>query len=84
MKLPDRVTVTEVGPRDGLQNERRTIPLEQRVALIDALSATGLTRIEAASFVKPEAIAETYWHLAHQDRSAWTMELEVRPFTEKF
>lgn len=34
--------------------------------------------------LKPEAIAETYWHLAHQDRSAWTLELEVRPFKEKF
>jgi NADP-dependent 3-hydroxy acid dehydrogenase YdfG len=34
--------------------------------------------------LKPEAIAETYWHLAHQDRSSWTMELEVRPFKEKF
>lgn len=34
--------------------------------------------------LKPAAIAETYWHLAHQDRSAWTMELEVRPFKEKF
>ncbi len=32
----------------------------------------------------PDAIAETYWHLAHQHRSAWTMELEVRPFKEKF
>ena len=37
-----------------------------------------------ADFLKPEAIAETYWHLAHQDPSAWTMELEVRPFKEKF
>ncbi len=34
--------------------------------------------------LKPEAIAETYWHLAHQDASAWTTELEVRPFKEKF
>jgi NAD(P)-dependent dehydrogenase (short-subunit alcohol dehydrogenase family) len=34
--------------------------------------------------LRPDAIAETYWHLAHQDRSAWTMELEVRPFKEKF
>jgi len=34
--------------------------------------------------LKPDAIADTYWHLAHQDRSAWTMELEVRPFKEKF
>jgi NAD(P)-dependent dehydrogenase (short-subunit alcohol dehydrogenase family) len=34
--------------------------------------------------LNPDAIAETYWHLAHQDRSSWTMELEVRPFKEKF
>ena len=34
--------------------------------------------------LKPEAIAETYWHMAHQDRSAWTTELEVRPFKESF
>jgi NAD(P)-dependent dehydrogenase (short-subunit alcohol dehydrogenase family) len=34
--------------------------------------------------LSPDAIAETYWHLAHQDRSAWTMELELRPFREKF
>jgi NAD(P)-dependent dehydrogenase (short-subunit alcohol dehydrogenase family) len=32
----------------------------------------------------PDAIAETYWHLAHQDRSSWTMETELRPFKEKF
>lgn len=41
-------------------------------------------QIKPEEMLKPEAIAETYWHLAHQDRSAWTMELEVRPFTEKF
>lgn len=34
--------------------------------------------------LKPTAIAESYWHLAHQDRSAWTHELDVRPFKEKF
>ena len=38
----------------------------------------------AEDLLSPDAIAETYWHLAHQDRSAWTMELEVRPFKEKF
>ena len=38
----------------------------------------------AEDMLKPEAIAETYWHMAHQDRSSWTMELEVRPFKEKF
>jgi NAD(P)-dependent dehydrogenase (short-subunit alcohol dehydrogenase family) len=34
--------------------------------------------------LKPAAIAETYWHVAHQDRSAWTQELDVRPFKENF
>jgi hydroxymethylglutaryl-CoA lyase len=49
------VEIREVGPRDGLQNEA-PIPVEQRVALIDALSGTGLQAIEAASFVHPKAI----------------------------
>jgi NADP-dependent 3-hydroxy acid dehydrogenase YdfG len=34
--------------------------------------------------LKPSAIAETYWHLAHQDPSCWTQEIDVRPFKEKF
>ena len=34
--------------------------------------------------LKPSAIAETYWHLAHQDPSAWTLDIDVRPFKEKF
>jgi hydroxymethylglutaryl-CoA lyase len=55
---PERVTVTEVGPRDGLQNEARSIPLADKVRLIDALSGTGLARIEAASFVSPKAIPQ--------------------------
>jgi NAD(P)-dependent dehydrogenase (short-subunit alcohol dehydrogenase family) len=37
-----------------------------------------------ADMLNPDAIAETYWHLAHQDRSAWTIELELRPFKERF
>jgi hydroxymethylglutaryl-CoA lyase len=53
--LPTSVEIREVGPRDGLQNEE-TIPVAERIALIDALSATGLTAIEAASFVHPKAI----------------------------
>ena len=36
------------------------------------------------ALLDPDAIAETYWHLAHQHRSAWTMETELRPFCEKF
>jgi hydroxymethylglutaryl-CoA lyase len=52
---PDRVDVREVGPRDGLQNEA-PVPVDDRVRLIDALSATGLRFIEAASFVSAAAI----------------------------
>jgi len=52
---------------------------------IDIPGARGLKpTLRDGDFLKPEAIAETYWHLAHQDPSAWTMELEVRPFKEKF
>ena len=53
--LPDRISLREVGPRDGLQNEA-PVPTESKVALIDALSRTGLSRIEAVSFVHPKAI----------------------------
>lgn len=49
------MVVGEVGPRDGLQNEA-PIPVADRIRLIDALSATGLSRIEAVSFVSPKAI----------------------------
>ncbi|HUY18266.1 MAG TPA: SDR family NAD(P)-dependent oxidoreductase [Candidatus Binataceae bacterium] len=37
-----------------------------------------------ADMLKPAAIAEAYWHVAHQDRSAWTQEIDLRPFKEKF
>ena len=52
---PTHVEIGEVGPRDGLQNEA-TVPVADRIRLIDALSATGLHRIEAVSFVSPAAI----------------------------
>ena len=58
MKWPPHVSITEVGPRDGLQNESRSIALDDKVRLIDALSRTGLARIEAASFVSPKAIPQ--------------------------
>ncbi|MET1002523.1 MAG: hydroxymethylglutaryl-CoA lyase [Acidimicrobiia bacterium] len=55
MAWPAAVEIREVGPRDGLQNEP-PVPVAARVRLIDALSGTGLRRIEAASFVRAEAI----------------------------
>jgi len=52
-----RVSIREVAPRDGLQNEQ-PIPAEAKVALIDALGGTGVRRIEAVSFVHPRAIPQ--------------------------
>ncbi len=53
--LPAQCDVREVGPRDGLQNEA-PVPVAERVRLIDALAASGVRRIEAASFVHSSAI----------------------------
>ena len=58
MRVPDRVRMVEVGPRDGLQNEAKTVPLEVKVELIDRLSATGLQVIEAGSFVSPKWVPQ--------------------------
>ena len=58
MQLPERVTITEVGPRDGLQNEDLFVDTAQKVELIERLAASGLRRIEAASFVSPKAIPQ--------------------------
>ena len=55
--LPSRISVREVGPRDGLQNEA-PVPTEAKIELIDRLSGTGVRRIEAVSFVRPEAIPQ--------------------------
>jgi hydroxymethylglutaryl-CoA lyase len=57
-RVPDRVSVYEVSPRDGLQNERATVPLRSKVRLIDALVAAGLRRIEITSFVSPKWIPQ--------------------------
>lgn len=53
MNFPKSVEIVEVGPRDGIQNEKNFIPTEHKVALINRLGETGLRRIEAASFVSP-------------------------------
>ncbi|HEV7899542.1 MAG TPA: hydroxymethylglutaryl-CoA lyase, partial [Planosporangium sp.] len=55
--MPSTVSIREVGPRDGLQNEA-PVPTEAKVRLLDALSRTGVGRIEAVSFVHPKAIPQ--------------------------
>ncbi|MCY0874856.1 MAG: hydroxymethylglutaryl-CoA lyase [Firmicutes bacterium] len=56
MRWPDRVTLWEVGPRDGLQNEAVTLCAEQKIAFIQDLVAAGVKHIEASSFVSPQWI----------------------------
>ncbi len=58
MQLPERVLVTDVGPRDGLQSEAAFVPTERKVALIEAFAAAGVSRIEATSFVHPRAVPQ--------------------------
>jgi hydroxymethylglutaryl-CoA lyase len=70
---PQQVSLREVGPRDGLQNEA-PVPTEAKVRLLDMLSGTGLRRIEAVSFVHPRAIpqmadADEVWAKAAKDPS---------------
>ncbi|MCP3161958.1 hydroxymethylglutaryl-CoA lyase [Myxococcus qinghaiensis] len=57
-QLPQRVDVYEVGPRDGLQNELRTLPTKDKARLIDALVTAGEKRIEVTSFVSPKWIPQ--------------------------
>lgn len=53
-----RVEIVEVGPRDGLQNEPRAIPVADKIALVDMLSQAGFSRIECASFVSPKWVPQ--------------------------
>jgi hydroxymethylglutaryl-CoA lyase len=55
---PQAVSIREVGPRDGFQNEPEVIPTERKVELIDALARTGLRRLEVTSFVRADVIPQ--------------------------
>jgi hydroxymethylglutaryl-CoA lyase len=69
------VTIVEVGPRDGLQNEKTFIPTEVKIELVNRLSAAGFDRIEAASFVSPK------WVPQMADSAAVMAGIERRPGT---
>src|SRR5271166_4105673 len=57
-ELPDSVSIREVGPRDGFQNEPEVIPTVRKVELIDGLARTGLERLEVTSFVRADVIPQ--------------------------
>jgi hydroxymethylglutaryl-CoA lyase len=71
--MATRITVYEVGPRDGLQNEARVVPTDDKLALVSALVDAGLTRIEATSFVSPR------WIPALADSAELVERLPSRP-----
>ncbi|WP_170440847.1 hydroxymethylglutaryl-CoA lyase [Ruegeria arenilitoris] len=56
--MAERVEIFEVGPRDGLQNEKREIQVSEKIALVDCLSRAGFSRIEVASFVSPKWVPQ--------------------------
>jgi hydroxymethylglutaryl-CoA lyase len=58
LSYPESVRLREVGPRDGIQSEKADIATEDKIKLIDALSRSGLRRIEAVSFVSPKAVPQ--------------------------
>ncbi len=53
--MPERVIITDVGPRDGLQNQPKILSLEQRISLVHAIAASGVANIEVGSFVSPKS-----------------------------
>jgi len=56
--MTDHITMVEVGPRDGLQNEKQPISVAKRIDLVDRLAATGLAFVEAGSFVSPKWVPQ--------------------------
>jgi hydroxymethylglutaryl-CoA lyase len=71
--MATRITVYEVGPRDGLQNEAQIVPLDGKLSLVAALVEAGVSRIEAASFVSPR------WIPALADSAELVARLRPRP-----
>ena len=58
MKLPSRVKLVDVGPRDGLQNEKTPVPAAIKIELVHRLQAAGLKEIEVTSFVSPKWVPQ--------------------------
>lgn len=58
MTMPKAVSIVEVGPRDGLQNEKSIVSVEEKISFINLLSKTGIKRIEAGSFVSPKWVPQ--------------------------
>eukprot|EP00049_Salpingoeca_infusionum_P004712 m.82773 g.82773 ORF g.82773 m.82773 type:complete len:266 (+) comp12698_c0_seq6:418-1215(+) len=73
--IPKKVKVVEVGPRDGLQNERVLVPTEAKISFIERLAASGLPVVEATSFVSPK------WVPQMRDHTEVMQSIQKRPGT---
>jgi len=73
MKLPSKVTLVDVGPRDGLQNEKEPVATAHKAQLVSMLQAAGLKEIEVTSFVSPK------WVPQMADNAALMAAIERRP-----
>ena len=62
MTIPHRVRIVEVGPRDGLQNEKQIVPTATKIEFIQRLAASGLRTIEATAFVSPKWVPQMADH----------------------
>src|SRR5690625_7418927 len=71
LNLPSEIIVNKVGPRDGLQNETKLIPLEAKIEWINMLSATGASYIEVSSFVHP------YWITQLKDETEVARNIKI-------
>src|ERR671922_3062219 len=81
-RLPARVSIREVGPRDGLQNEDVILTAEQKVQLINRLSTTGFEFIEVGAFVRPQNVpqmADTAEVFARLDRQPGVVYSAIAP-----
>lgn len=76
MELPKKIVLCEVGPRDGLQNEKRILTVEEKVRLIDELADAGFPVIEVGSFMSPKAVPQ----LANTDEVY--QKIKVKPSVE--
>ncbi|MCS0591241.1 hydroxymethylglutaryl-CoA lyase [Massilia norwichensis] len=87
MSLPKHVKIVEVGPRDGLQNEKENVSAAVKIELVDRLSRAGFTNIEAASFVSPKWVpqmATSSEVMAGIERRAGTLYSALTPNMQGF
>lgn len=61
-RTADHARIVEVGPRDGLQNEKKSIPLQTKIELVNRLAKTGVTHMEAGSFVPAKWVPQVRWY----------------------